>query len=89
MTTPAEQPIRRGWRKLTWFVLIVQAVFVAWIIGGSVSASKGTCEGLDQATCDAAKGIGTALGVGMIVVVWLVVDLILLVIWLVTRPRQR
>lgn len=88
--TPTDEPTRkRGWRKMTWLVLVVNAAFLAWVIAGIAGSSADDCRTMDQATCDAANGIGTTIGVGIIFVLWLVVDFILLVLWLITKPRQR
>lgn len=81
----------RNWRKFTWFILVVQVLFLIWIIAGVGSAS-GNCAGevgdaLDA--CQAGTAIGASIGVGLIIFLWVFVDIILGLIWLVTNRGQR
>jgi hypothetical protein len=81
----------RNWRKFTWFILIVQVLFVVWIIsaGGAVSDS---CEGLtgsDLEICQAGTAIGAGIGFTLILILWAIIDVILGVIWLITNRGQR
>ena len=47
------------------------------------------CTGnLDQQSCDAAKAIGGGIGALLIIFLWVAVDVILGVIWLVTRKKE-
>jgi hypothetical protein len=80
-----------SWRRFTWVILVINVLFLIWIIGGMASSSGPAhdCGSLDQQTCDSAKNVGTAIGVGLIVAFWAVVDVILGIIWLVTKPRGR
>lgn len=77
-------------RPFTWVILAVNAIFVAWIIGGAVSASHQTCSpGLSAQACQSASAIGTGIGVALIIGLWVAADFILGVLWLITRPRGR
>lgn len=79
-------------RKFTWFILAVNVLFLVWIIAGisSSATTPAVCDAsLTQEACDAARGIGTTLGVGLIIAFWAFADFILLVLWLVTRKRGR
>ena len=81
----------RNWRKMTWFILIVQVLFVIWIVGGASSAAD-SCTGLsgdDLDICQAGTAIGASIGIGFIIVLWAFVDIILGVIWLVTGRSSR
>jgi len=81
----------RNWRKFTWFILAVQALFVVWIISG-VSSVSDSCSGLtgsDLDICQAGTAVGASIGVGIILFLWAVVDVILIVIWLVTGRGGR
>ncbi|HZD64824.1 MAG TPA: hypothetical protein VE152_01865 [Acidimicrobiales bacterium] len=73
---------------MTWIVLVFNAVMLAWLIGGLVSASNtvGNCVGQG---CQAAGTVGTTIGAGLIIGLWVAGDVILGVLWLVTRPRGR
>jgi hypothetical protein len=76
---------------MTWFILIVQALFVFWIIAGASSVSD-SCAGLtgyDLDFCQAGTAVGASIGIGLIIVLWAFVDVILGVIWLVTGRSSR
>ncbi len=84
--------IRPHWRKMSWVVLIWNVLMVVWIIvgvAGSHNAQNCTASGLSQQACNAANNVGTAVGVGIIIVIWLVGDFILGILWLVTKGNRR
>lgn len=72
-------------RKFSWFILAVQVLFIVWIIAGIASAGDNGCT---TKACNDASAVGTTLGVGIIVFLWVMVDVILGVIWLVTNNRK-
>lgn len=81
----------KSWRKLTWFILAVNALFLFWIVSGIASTGK-SCAGQvgdSLSSCQAGTAIGASIGVGIIVFFWAIIDLILLVIFLVTNKGQR
>lgn len=83
------QPKRKR-RVFTWVILAVNALFLVWVIYGAVAGS-GTvhnCGALTQQTCNSAGHAGTAIGVVLVLALWAVVDVILGVLWLVTRRRE-
>jgi hypothetical protein len=82
---------RPHWRVMTWVILVFNAIMLAWIIGGGVSASNATnCAGQQYVqACQTGSAIGTGIGEAMLVAIWLVGDLLLLVLWLVTKSRGR
>ena len=77
-------------RVFLWVFLVIQAAFIAWIItgastGGGINASvvaqchtQAAGMNMTQAQCvsylGGASKAGTAVGVGLIVVLWVVVD---------------
>jgi len=79
---------------LTWVILTFNALMLVGLIVGVNSASdKGKDCGTSEA-CQAGNDIGTALGVGAVLFVWVAGAIILGVIWLVTnkasgRPARR
>jgi len=75
-------------RKFTWFILAVNTLFLLWIIAAVAGSGGQDCGSLTQEQCDSAAGVGTAIGVGIIVVFWAFVDVILGVIWLITNNRK-
>ena len=71
--------------------MIVQVLFLIWIIAGVGEASS-NCDGevgeaLDL--CQAGTAIGAGIGVGIVIFLWAFVDIILGVIWLVTNRYRR
>jgi len=81
---------RRRHRPFTWFILLVNLAFLAWVIAGAASGSGNAtnCGSLSQHTCNEVSHAGTAIGVGLIIVFWAIVDVILGILWLVTRRRE-
>jgi len=80
-----------GWRIFTYVILAFNLLMLVWVIVGAASASgtPSDCGTLDAATCNSASDAGTAIGVGLLIVLWALGDVILGVLWLVTRPRGR
>lgn len=77
-------------RKLSWAIIIVNILFAMWVVGGSASNAD-NCDGLagdELAACEAGTAIGTGIGAAIICGIWLFVDIILLVIFVVTQPKQ-
>ncbi|GAA2332636.1 hypothetical protein OKJ48_30095 [Streptomyces kunmingensis] len=72
-----------------WFFLAVQAVFLLWIVLGARSGGPSDCGTLDAQTCNDAANAGTAVGVGLIIVLWTVVDIILGITYAVVRLARR
>jgi len=78
-------------RPFTWVIIVTNIIFVWWIIAG-VGATSENCGGLtgdDLSLCEGATAVGAGIGAFMIIVLWVLVDIILLVLWLVTRKKQR
>jgi hypothetical protein len=79
-----------SWRPLTWVILVVQVLFVVWLITGINAASHTSCSNAAYSdACKAGEAIGTGIGIGPIVFFWALVDVILGVIWLVTNKSKR
>ena len=81
----------RNWRMFTWFILVVQILFVTWIITGTSSVAS-NCDGeVGEALelCQAGTAIAAGIGMGLIIFLWAIVDVILGLIWLVTNRGQR
>ena len=79
------------WRKATWALAIFNVLMLIWVISGAATASGHAtgCGTLDQATCDAARNVGTGIGVALLVVLWFIGFLVLSLVWLMSRPRRR
>lgn len=86
--TRAPAKPRRRRRIFLWFFLAVQAIFIIWLITGGTAADHSVthCTG---ANCKGATEAGSAIGIGLIVVFWMVVDVILGVTYGVYRLATR
>ena len=72
-----------------WVFLAIQALFLIWIITG-VSGASDNCAGeVGDAleACQAGTAVGAGIGVFMIVFLWLAVDVILGVGYLIFRKK--
>ncbi|MFF3527196.1 hypothetical protein ACFYX5_11030 [Streptomyces rubiginosohelvolus] len=66
--------------------------FLVWIITGANSNDHASCEGMvgdALTTCQNAGGVGTAVGVGLIIALWVAVDIILGITYGVYRLARR
>lgn len=75
------QPVQPKKRKrvFMWSFLVIQAIFLIWIIAGIAYAggNTDTCGTLSAQTCADASNVGTAIGVGLVIGLWVAVDVIL------------
>lgn len=83
----------RGLRKMTWVIIIFNIIMLVWLVGGVGSAADdANCE--EEATqslqeaCEAGTAIGTSLGAGIIIFLWVAGVVILGVLWLVTNRKK-
>ena|SRR5664279_3861147 len=75
-------------RVFTWIILAINLLFLIWLIAGITSVSTAKCDGLTQQNCDAAKAIGGGIGSLLVIFLWVAADVILGIIWLVTRKKE-
>ena len=78
-------------RPLSWVIIVINIFFLYGTISGISNSSK-NCDGLtgdDLSICQAGTAVGAGIGVGIILFFWVMVDLILLIVWLVTNKNQR
>jgi hypothetical protein len=71
-----------------WVILAVNVLFLVWVIVGLAQGSS--CTGMtgDELTaCQTGEGIGKGVAVFLIVLFWALVDVILGVVYMVTRRR--
>ncbi|MEU0702866.1 hypothetical protein ACFY9H_31805 [Streptomyces bacillaris] len=87
---PPQRPPRKR-RVFLWVFLGIQLLFLIWMITGIASGSGAPedCGSLDQEACNDAENAGTAIGVGLIIVLWAVVDVILGITYAVYRLARR
>jgi hypothetical protein len=68
------------WRKSTWFIFVINLLFLVAMI---VAVTSGyPCTSLTEESCE----VLMTQGLGFL---WVVSDLILVTIWLLTSPRRR
>jgi hypothetical protein len=77
------------WRFFTWVILAFNLIMLIWVISGASTGKS--CKGLtgDALTNCQAGQVGTGIGVGLIILLWALGDIILGTIWLITKPRTR
>jgi hypothetical protein len=89
MSNTTHQKPKRKIRVFTWFILLVNLIFAAWLIFGIAGVAGGKCSPeLSQSACDGAKALGGGIGALLIIFLWVAADVILGIIWLVTRKRE-
>lgn len=86
-TTPDTKP-RKHRRIFPWVFLLIQVLFLVWIITGTASGHA-NCGSLDAQTCANATNAGKAIGAGLIIALWVAVDVILGVTYAIFRMTRR
>jgi hypothetical protein len=76
------------WRKMTWVIWTVNALFLLWIIVGVSDRASKDCPPGDE-LCINASDAGTGIGVALIIMLWFFVFVVLAFVWLMTRPKHR
>ncbi|MFF2187870.1 hypothetical protein [Streptomyces sp. NPDC058155] len=89
-----ERDPKKHRRIFFWFFLAVQILFVIWLITGISSSGSNAdgCAGLTGDSlrlCEDGGDAGTAIGVGLIIGIWVAVDFILAVTYAVYRLARR
>jgi hypothetical protein len=104
LTVVGQQPLRlperlivedggrdmRGWRKMTWALVVWTVLMAVWLLSGLSSASNncGGLSGADLTACQAGTAIGGGLAVTALFVIWLIGFIVLSIVWFMTRPRS-
>lgn len=86
---PTARPKKRRW--FMWTFLAIQALFLIWVIAGARSGA-GTpddCGTLSQQSCNDAQNTGTAIGVGLVILLWAITDIILGITYAIIRVARR
>jgi hypothetical protein len=81
-----------GWRIFTYVILAFNLLMLVWLIGGVGGAVEETCRnetGSALEACEAGATVGAGIGAIVIFVLWALGDVILGVLWLVTRSSKR
>lgn len=85
---PLRKPKRGFFGKIfKWSLIVFNLLMLAWLIGGSMAATDVANTAGSEAE-RAGAAIGTALGVGMILTLWVLGDIILGLATLLTRPSK-
>ena len=80
----------RGWRKMTWAIVIWTVLMAAWIIDGLSAVGEG-CGGLtgsDLTTCQAGTTIAGGLAVSVLFFLWFIGFVVLSIIWFTSRAKS-
>jgi hypothetical protein len=85
---PAAPTPRKKRRVFMWVFFAVQVIFIIWLISAGVTTDHSVthCTGVD---CKGATEAGSAIGVALIVVFWVVVDLLLAIPYAIYRLAAR
>jgi hypothetical protein len=86
---PAPQQRRRRRPVFMWVILAINALFLVWLI--TSLGGESSCEGMtgdELSACQTGEGIGKGIVFFVILLLWALVDVILGVIFLVTRRRD-
>ncbi|MFE9781829.1 hypothetical protein ACFYPA_27160 [Streptomyces sp. NPDC005775] len=89
---PSTRNSRKHHRIFLWIFLAVQALFLFWIIAGANGNDHDSCKGMvgdALTTCQNAGDVGTTIGVGLVIALWVAVDLILGITYGVYRLARR
>lgn len=89
-----EGPPRKRRRVFLWVFPAVQILFLVWVISGATSGSRTPeeCRGMtgdSLKACENAGEVGTTVGVGLVVGLWVAVDVILGFTYVVYRLAGR
>ena len=85
---PSERKPRKRRRVFMWVILAINLLFLVVVIATlNIESSCGGKVGDDLAACQAGEGIGKGAVFLVLLFVWAIVDVILGVIFLVTRGR--
>lgn len=79
-------------RVFMWFFLAVQVLFIVWLIAGVSGAGSTPADTggvLTQEEANSARDAGTAIGVGLVLILWAIVDFLLAVVWAVVKLARR
>lgn len=72
---------------IKWIFILFNLLMIVWLVGGTMSAG----EVLNSAASEAERAgaaIGTGLGVSMILGLWVIGDIIIGILVLLTRPKS-
>jgi hypothetical protein len=82
---------------MTWVINIVNLLFLGSVIAAVSSRPSKDCASdpsviagtISKSACAAASDVGTGIGVTIILFLWFIVFIVLALVWLMTRPKNR
>ena len=75
-------------RVTSWLILVWNAIFAVWIVGGIITRPSKECLPGDS-LCQDASDAGTSIGVGLVLMLWFLGFVVLSLVWLMTRRPRR
>jgi len=75
-------------RVMSWVLIGWSLLFLIWIIAAVATRPSPNCLRGDT-LCQNASDAGTAIGVGVVIMIWFIGFVVLSIIWLLTRPSGR
>lgn len=83
------RPAKKKKRVFMWVFLAIQALFIVWIVSATAGASDNCAGEVGSAleACQAGTAVGAGIGIFLILFLWMIVDVILGVTYLITRRR--
>lgn len=85
-----EAPVKKRRRIFPWFYLLVNILFLVWIIvGASSGGDASNCGTLSQQACNDAQNVGKGIGAALIIGLWVAFDVIVGFIYLMFRLAGR
>jgi hypothetical protein len=89
-----KQETKRALYNSLWiYFIVVQILFIVWIV--SINSGKSNCDDIyryskvDRDICEVSNAASTGVGMGLVIFLWVVVDLIFVGFWLWKDPNQR
>ena len=79
-----------GLRFSSWLILGFNSWMAMALVSALISSTSGSCQGLSGSrleACQAGAAIGASLGAGLILIAWAAIDVVLVVVWIVTRRK--
>jgi hypothetical protein len=78
---------------MSWALIVWSGLMLAWVVAaaGQASGVSAECKAdtlLGPETCNNAQDTGTAIGVGLLIVLWFIGFVVLSLVWFMTRPGR-
>jgi hypothetical protein len=74
-------------RRITRWMVVANALFALWLFRAVVGGPMVGCQNFQRGLCSASSQVVANPGFS-ILMLWLIADVILAVVWLLTRPHE-